>query len=212
VAETTILDERGRVVSRSGEVPVVTTAGEHPGTFLYRSSLRLSELPPGAYVLRLAATPGGAAQDATPKPGVRQIAFRVWPPPNAQATGGGVPADPIVTVTSGAVSGVAAPETVVARNSSEWLSLWGRLPLKRTPPAVTFDNTMIVAVFLGARPTAGYAVQITGTRLDGDTLTVEFAEQAPPETASNPPMETTPFVVAGVRRHDGPIRFEKVPR
>jgi hypothetical protein len=76
---------------------------------------------------------------------------------------------------------------------------------------VTFDNTMIVAVFLGARPTAGYTVHIVGTRREGETLVVEFTEQSPP-AADNPPAETTPYVVAGIRRHDGPLRFEKVLR
>jgi len=142
---------------------------------------------------------------------VRQIAFHVWPPPEAQPTGEPV-AEPVVTVTGGALSGVTDFETVVVRNNTEWLALWSRLPLKRTAPAVTFDNTIVTAVFLGARPTAGYAVHITGTRRDGDTLVVEFAEQAPPGTASNPPLATTPYVIAGIRRHDGPIRFERVPR
>ena len=152
----------------------------------------------------------GTRASAGATPATRQLAFRVWPPPESQS--GDSPADAIVAVAAGVVSGVRDLETVVARTSSEWVALWSRLPLKRTPPTVTFDSTMVVAVFLGARPTAGYGVHIVGTRQEGDTLVVEFTEQSPPPTADNPPVETTPYVVAGVRRHDGPLRFEKVSR
>jgi hypothetical protein len=69
---------------------------------------------------------------------------------------------------------------------------------------------MAVGIFLGERPTAGYAVHVVGTRMDADTLVVEFREQAPPDAADNPAVQTTPYVVVGVRRHDGPVRFEKV--
>jgi hypothetical protein len=67
---------------------------------------------------------------------------------------------------------------------------------------------MIVAVFLGERPTAGYQPEIVGARLEGDTLVVEWAERVPPGSG-NPPSVTTPFAVAGIPMHTGPVRFEK---
>jgi len=207
MVEAALLDAEGRAVSPVNRMQAVEMPQQSPGTSAYRSSVALASLRPGAYVLRVEASPGPAA----PRRVVRQIAFHVWPPPEAQPTGEPV-AEPVVTVTGGALSGVTDFKTVVVRNNTEWLALWSRLPLKRTAPAVTFDNTIVTAVFLGTRPTAGYAVHITGTRRDGDALVVEFAEQAPPGTASNAPMETTPYVIAGISRHDGPIRFERVPR
>ena len=108
----------------------------------YSSSIPLTNLRPGAYVLRVGTRASAGATSAT-----RQLAFRVWPPPESQS--GDSPADPIVAVAAGVVSGVRDLETVVARTSSEWVALWSRLPLKRTAPTVTFDSTMVVAVFLG---------------------------------------------------------------
>ncbi len=198
-------DDHGHVVGPVHDMEALPSPGESAGTSVYRSSIPLTNLRPGAYVLRVGTRAAAGATPAT-----RQLAFRVWPPTESQS--GDSPADPIVPVAAGVVSGVRDLETVVARTSSEWLALWSRLPLKRPAPTVTFDSTMVVAVFLGARPTAGYGVHIVGTRQEGDTLVVEFTEQSPPPTADNPPVETTPYVVAGVRRHDGPLRFEKVSR
>ena len=74
---------------------------------------------------------------------------------------------------------------------------------------MTFETTMIVAVFLGSRPTAGYEPEIVGVLREGDVLVVEWRERVPPD-AGNPPNLTTPFVIAGVPQHVGTIRFRKV--
>jgi hypothetical protein len=114
-----------------------------------------------------------------------------------------------VVVVKGALSKIAEPREVVARNDAEWEALWGALSLRLGRPAVTFENTMIVAVFLGSRPTAGYEPEIVAAWRDGDALVVEWREHVPRD-AGNPPNQTTPFVVAGVPQHAGEVRFKKV--
>jgi hypothetical protein len=116
-----------------------------------------------------------------------------------------------VPVAKGAISGVAELRQVVARNSAEWQALWGTGSVShgRPAPSVTFDTTMIVAVFLGPRPTAGYEPEIVRVVREADALVVEWRERVPPD-AGNPPNETTPFVVAGVPQHSGEVRFRKV--
>jgi hypothetical protein len=68
---------------------------------------------------------------------------------------------------------------------------------------------MVVGVFVGNRPTTGYKVEITGARKEGDTLVVQWREVPPAEGASVNATVTTPFAVAGLPRHDGPVTFEK---
>jgi hypothetical protein len=138
----------------------------------------------------------------------RQVTFGVFPPEPPSTAAADTTAS-VVAVLGGAMSGVRAPREVVVRSEVEWQQLWSALPIKRAAPRVTFDDTMIVAVFLGVRPTAGYSVAIEGARREGDTLVIEYLERAPPD-AGNPPTETTPFVIAGVPRHDGPVRFEPI--
>jgi hypothetical protein len=68
---------------------------------------------------------------------------------------------------------------------------------------------MAVAVFLGSRPTTGYAVEVVGVHVDGDTLVVVYRERTPAPDALTAQVVTTPYAVAGVPVHAGPVRFEK---
>jgi hypothetical protein len=67
---------------------------------------------------------------------------------------------------------------------------------------------MVVGLFLGSRPTAGFEADITGVRREGDVLVIEWRERVP--EPGNPPADTTPFALVGVPQHGGAVRFEKV--
>ena len=108
------------------------------------------------------------------------------------------------------MSGVAEPREVVARTTEEGEALWKSLPARRPMPRVSFENTMIAALFLGERPTAGFAVEFTAVKRDADTLIIEYVERAPAADVSVGQMVTTPYFVAGVPKHDGPVKFVKV--
>lgn len=207
---TTVRRPDGQVAMRRSEAFARGDLTQTKGG--YSVQVPLAELAPGDYVLRL------EAETSSAQPVGHDVAFRVWALDSA--AGAAPPAGPgdasaptsatlpLVSVVKGAVSGVSDSREVVARNDQEWQALWSALQLKRPAPAVTFDSTMIVAVFLGERPTAGYQPEIVGARLEGDTLVVEWAERVPPGSG-NPPSVTTPFAVAGIPMHTGPVRFEK---
>ena len=77
----------------------------------------------------------------------------------AQVSGsGGGPA----TIVRGGMSGVSAPREAVARTREEWVALWRAHSAGQAAPDVDFSNQLIVAVFLGSRPTAGFGVEIVG--------------------------------------------------
>ncbi|MGH3369203.1 MAG: hypothetical protein ACRDPR_04320, partial [Nocardioidaceae bacterium] len=61
---------------------------------------------------------------------------------------------------------------VTIRSAAEWQALWkehdgGDLP------AVDFAHSMVVGVFLGSRPTAGYAVEISAVLEEAGRTVVE---------------------------------------
>jgi hypothetical protein len=70
---------------------------------------------------------------------------------------------------------------------------------------------MVAAVFLGARPTGGYGVEITGTRRDGDTLVVEFVERRPGPDAIVTQALTAPYHIVTLPRHEGAVVFRSAP-
>jgi hypothetical protein len=137
--------------------------------------------------------------------------FSLTPPPSAAPAAPAVVRS-VVPVARGVQSGVEDYGERIARDEEAWAALWESLPVRTNRPKVTFANTMIVALFLGSRPTAGYSVEIVNVRLDGETMVVEYNERAPEPGASSAQVITTPYAVAGVPLHEGPVRFEKVSR
>ena len=106
-------------------------------------------------------------------------------------------------------SGVEEARQAVARTAVEWAALWrehaGSTPL----PKIDFSKRMVVAVFLGTRPSAGYAVEITGTRADGAGLVVLWTERRPESGMVAAQILTSPGHIVTVPKVTGPIRFEQ---
>ncbi len=102
---------------------------------------------------------------------------------------------------------------VVAKTPAEWAALW-RLHGgdQAPPPAIDFTRRMVVAVFLGSRPSAGYAVEVSGTRTAGRTLIVEWSERTPAPGGVSAQVITSPSHLVSLPKFDGEITFRKVDR
>ena len=115
----------------------------------------------------------------------------------------------ITTLNSDMMSGIDRAEQLVARTAAEWQSLWQRHAPGRSAPTVDFAKSMVVAVFLGSRPSGGFQVEITGVRTDGKTLVVQWAERRPAPGQMAAQVLTAPSHIVTVPRHAGEVRFEK---
>lgn len=115
----------------------------------------------------------------------------------------------VVNVRRGAQSSIDSYREVVARTPEEFAALWSAAGLTGAPPNVNFTTTMLVGVFLGSRPTAGYGVDIVAVERAGDVLDVQYREQAPAPDTMRAQVLTFPFHVVGVPRHEGAVRFVK---
>jgi hypothetical protein len=108
-------------------------------------------------------------------------------------------------------SNVEELRTAVAWKSGEWSALWrSHAGMLKPAPAVDLTKRTVVAVFLGSRPTAGYAVEILGTRPEGKTLIVEWREVRPKERMLLAQVLTSPAVIVSIPKFDGDIGFKKV--
>jgi hypothetical protein len=115
---------------------------------------------------------------------------------------------PITTVVRGSSSQILEARQVVVQDADAWRALWkahSAVPLPADVP--DFARETIVAVFLGQRPTAGYAVDITSVRQEGSMFVVEYLEQKPPANASTAQVLTSPFQIIRIPRPSGPIVF-----
>ena len=66
------------------------------------------------------------------------------------------PPPAVRTVVKGQMSETDAPRQATVRSAAEWSALWKTHDPSGQLPAVDFSREMVVAVFLGSRPTAGY--------------------------------------------------------
>jgi protease stability complex PrcB-like protein len=113
------------------------------------------------------------------------------------------------TIARGAHSNVDGPRQAVVRTPAEWTALWRAHDYDTPAPAVDFSREMVVAVFMGSRPTAGYTVEIVSVKEAGGSLVVSYREQSPARDALTAQVLTAPFHIAAVPKFVGDVRFSK---
>ncbi len=100
--------------------------------------------------------------------------------------------------------------TLTIMDDKAWSDAWARLS-KDPKPAVDFTKKEIVGVFLGSRPTGGYAVKILWVGDEGPALVVRWQEASPPPGTAAPDGATSPYALKVITRTDLPVRYEKQP-
>jgi hypothetical protein len=116
---------------------------------------------------------------------------------------------PVRSLDKGASSQIDGARQAVARSAAEWSMLWSQHAGDQARPAVDFSKEMVVAVFLGTRPTAGFSVEVVGAREEGATLIVSYRESRPRPGTVAAQVLTSPFHFVAVARH-GDVKWERV--
>ena len=130
---------------------------------------------------------------------------------STSTSGGGTRgATALTTVARGSAGPMRAGE-VVARSAEEWRRAWaahgGTDAAPSVPPDVDFQQQMLVAVFQGERPSAGFEVSIEAAEPRGDGLEVRYAKVSPGPGCLAAAMITYPFHVVAVPRAAGGVAF-----
>jgi hypothetical protein len=118
----------------------------------------------------------------------------------------------LTTIDRGQISSIEESREVVARSAKEWTTLWKQVGTDRALPKVDFARSMVVGVFLGTRPTGGYTVEITNVQVEGKDLVVTYQERKPGPDELVTQVITSPYDLAIVDRHEGPVRFTQAKR
>ena len=61
------------------------------------------------------------------------------------------------------------------RTDAEWTKLWQQHAPDRPRPAVDFSKEMVVGVFMGSRPNAGFSIAITSATAANGALIVRYS-------------------------------------
>jgi hypothetical protein len=114
---------------------------------------------------------------------------------------------PVTTVARSDMSALESAREAVAQSEAEWAEIWKMHEPARPAPRVDFAAVTVVAVFLGSRPTAGYAVEIVAAKIEGGELVVEYEERRPAPGTMTAQVLTSPAHIVSVPKHDGAVRF-----
>jgi hypothetical protein len=110
------------------------------------------------------------------------------------------------TVAKGSRSGVREPLQMVIRSQAEWDTLWKRHVSIETnlppAPAIDFNKEIVIAVFLGEKPTGGYDVEIIRAEQRDGALVIHYREKSPPSAGIVIQSLTQPFHIIQVIRDD----------
>ncbi len=74
-----------------------------------------------------------------------------------------------------------------------------------------FSKEMVVGLFLGSRPTAGYILEIVSAVQDNGSLVVKYRESIPQRGSMTAQVLTSPYHVVAVPFFPGGVKFEKTP-
>lgn len=118
---------------------------------------------------------------------------------------------PLRTLDRGDQTYVDEVRRVFARTPAEWNALWRRHAPDRDQPAVDFGREMVVAVFMGSRPTAGFNVEIVSAQIEAGVLVVRVRETRPPSDRILAQVITSPYHLVAIPNHSGDVRFEDLP-
>ena len=119
---------------------------------------------------------------------------------------------PLRTVGKGPMSAIDQARQVTVRSAAEWGALWKENGANSPLPAVDFSREMVVGVFVGTRPTAGYGVEIVRAIGNSSTLVVEYVETAPSRDTITAQILTAPYHLAAIPKRDGTVTFKKVDK
>jgi hypothetical protein len=108
------------------------------------------------------------------------------------------------------MSNIDEPRQAVVRTAAEWQALWKQHDPGRAAPPVDFNQSMVAAVFLGSRPTAGFTAEITAVKTEGDRTVVEYRERQPAPDALVAQVLTSPFHAVRLPRAPGSIEFRRL--
>ncbi len=115
------------------------------------------------------------------------------------------------SVEKGAMSNMDEARQASARSVEEWSRLWNLHAGERTRPTVDFSRDVVVAVFMGTRPTAGFSIEIVRVRQEGPALVVTYKETRPAPDSVTAQILTSPYdIVAVPRGTTTDVKFERV--
>ena len=114
------------------------------------------------------------------------------------------------TIAKGDQSNVDDAKQVLVRTDAEWARLWQQHAPDHPRPAVDFSKEMVVGVFMGSRPNAGFSTAITSAMAANGALLVRYKETMPGSGSVSAQILTFPYHLVAIAKADvKDVKFQK---
>jgi protease stability complex PrcB-like protein len=114
------------------------------------------------------------------------------------------------TIEKGDQSNVDDAKQVLVRTEAEWTRLWNQHAPDHPRPRVDFSKEMVVAVFMGSRPNAGFSTTITSAMTANGALVVRYKETMPGPGTVSAQVLTFPYHIVAIAKADvKDLKFQK---
>jgi hypothetical protein len=115
------------------------------------------------------------------------------------------------TIEKGDQSNIDDARQVLLRSEAELQQLWKQHSPDRPMPKVDFSREMVVGVFMGSRPNAGFSTAIVSATAAKGALMVRYTETRPPAGSITAQILTFPYHLVAIPKADvTDVKFEKV--
>lgn len=115
------------------------------------------------------------------------------------------------TLEKGDQSNIDEARQVLVRTEAEWASLWRRHAPDRTPPTIDFSREMVIGLFMGSRPNAGFSTRVVSATVAAGVLLVRYSEKTPGQDTVAAQILTFPYDLVAIPKAEvKDVRFEKV--
>lgn len=116
---------------------------------------------------------------------------------------------PFSVIVRGDYSQLSLAKELVIRDETEWKYLWlaHTGDPGQTPPRIDFRKEMVIAFYLGQRPTGGYAIQVEKIRVVEDHLLVELSIKRPDAKARTIMALTQAHTIIKLPLYRLPVKF-----
>lgn len=114
------------------------------------------------------------------------------------------------TIEKGDQSNVDDAKQALVRTEAEWTRLWNQHAPNHPRPRVDFSKEMVVAVFMGSRPNAGFSTTITSAMSANGALVVRYKETMPGPGTVSAQILTFPYHIVAIAKADvKDVKFQK---
>jgi hypothetical protein len=112
------------------------------------------------------------------------------------------------TISRGQTSSISDQKHLVIRDEQGLKDIWQQIDDARGLPEIDFENNMVIAVFMGERPTGGYGIEIESIDAYADRITVNIVETEPGPDELTTQALAYPYHIVTTEKTEMEVRFE----